>query len=91
MKKKRIPIHAVIWGDACTAMNPDARNTEPYDVLDVGIIAKSDKKRIVLIRQGFEDGHVRHAMTIPKGMVKSIQKVGYARVPGYFDKFEFNF
>ena len=91
MKKKRIPIHAVIWGDACHAMHPNARNTEPYECIDVGILAKSDKRKIVLIRQGFDDGTARHAMTIPRGMVKSVQKVGYAKIPAYFDKFDFDF
>ena len=91
MKKKRIPIYAVIWGDACHAFNPDARNTTPYDCIDVGIMAKSTRKKVVLIRQGFEDGKVRHAMTIPRGMVKSVQKVGYAKIPAHFEKFDFDF
>ncbi len=91
MKKKRIPIYAVVWGDACHTMTPNAKNTMPLDCIDIGIIAKSDKKRVVLVRQGFEDGDVRHAMTIPRGMVKSVQKVGYAKVPAYFNKFDFDF
>ena len=86
MKKKTlsIPILAIIWRDACCAQNPDKHNIKPPWVVDCGFVVKEDKDYIVLVRQFFDDGQPRHAMTILKDNIEKVQHVGVVRLPSHF-------
>ena len=86
MKKKtlNIPVMAIIWRDACHAQNPDKYNTKPPWVVDCGFVVEENKDHIVLVRQFFDDGQPRHAMTILKDNIEKIQNVGMVRLPSHF-------
>ena len=87
MKKTKIkvPLVAVIWRDAMHAMHPTKQNINPPEVVDCGFIVKETKDYLVLVRQFFDDGYPRHAMTIPKGMLKKVIKVGTLTLPESFE------
>ena len=80
----KIPIHAIHWIDACSAREPSQTNTTLSPAIDIGYILERHKERIILIRQLFDYGDARHAMTIPiKGIVKIIE-VGVLTLPKGF-------
>ncbi len=82
--KIKIPLVAVIWRDACHTMDPSRSSVEPPWVVDCGFIVKNEKDYLVLVRQFFDDGLPRHAMTILRDNVKLIQKVGVVTLPDRF-------
>ncbi|KKM03167.1 hypothetical protein LCGC14_1777150 [marine sediment metagenome] len=84
MKQIKIPIHAIHWIDAASAREPSPTNATLSPAIDIGYIIERHKDRIILIRQIFDYGDSRHAMTIPnKGIVKII-KVGMLTMPKGF-------
>ncbi|KKL14784.1 hypothetical protein LCGC14_2512190 [marine sediment metagenome] len=82
--KLKVPLVAVVWRDACHAMNPGRDNTEPPWVVDCGFVVKQNKDYLVLVRQFFDDGAPRHSMTILKDNIEEIQRVGTATLPIHF-------
>ena len=82
--KLKVPLVAIIWRDACHAQNPDKDNTKPPWVVDCGFVVEENKHHIILVRQFFDDGQCRHAMTILKDNIEKIQSVGMARLPAHF-------
>ncbi|KKM86789.1 hypothetical protein LCGC14_1275520 [marine sediment metagenome] len=82
--KIKVPLVAVIWRDACHAMNPTRDSIEPPWVVDCGFVIKENKDHIVLVRQFFDDGFPRHSMTILRSNIKWVQKVGTVSLPDHF-------
>ena len=71
-KPVKINLYGVIWRDACHSFNPDKENTELAWALDVGFGLEDHDDRIIIGRQVFDDGGVRHTLSIPKGCLRKL-------------------
>lgn len=71
----------VKWEDAVSNSQwqpaADAKSMEPHIIHTAGILLKKDEKHVVLaLNNCKETGNVADVMQIPRGMVRSIKRVG---------------
>lgn len=79
-KKNQRTIVEVMWNDACCEQGwgADPEGTA-YKVCSVGILTNVTKEAISMALQVSETGNHASVLTIPRGMVESVRKVGLTK------------
>ena len=83
--KKPIPLHAIWWLDAAGG-GDTANPTHPIPMVTVGFLVENTEGHVTIAAELHSNGDLRDMTTIPRGIVKSLKRVGSVRVPAWVIK-----
>lgn len=73
---------AVWWYDAAKDDDYDPTDpTRPMLAFTLGVVTEVRDDYITIAQEAFEDGHLRNSVSVPRGMVIAVVRVGKIRKP----------
>lgn len=75
-----LPVYAVIWEDAAY---DDTARPEPTVAVTCGVVLVTSEREILVASEVFDDRSSRHYTSIPRAIVRRIERVGRVRLPEF--------
>ncbi|KKL61657.1 hypothetical protein LCGC14_2193100 [marine sediment metagenome] len=83
--KIELGLYMITWSDAIYNLDPNKENVKLPLAADFGFILEANDEYLVLGTEVFTNGHVRQAMTFPRGTILGVKKVVTITMPKLFE------